>query len=176
MAIYNTGSDSANTAVRAFLTKIGEYYWGESFNTGSKKGKKIWNDILIEFNHSCAYCGSTNKLQMEHLIMFNKTECGLHHPGNIVPVCSKCNQSRGRKNGNYVSWEKHLKNIVLENEYVIRKEKIEKHICKYKYPILTKKDMNAIKVIANNLYDNIKNELDKSLKLYKEITEAFIKY
>lgn len=41
MAVYNTSSDSANTAVRAFLTKVGEYYWGKSFNTGSGKSKKI---------------------------------------------------------------------------------------------------------------------------------------
>ena len=37
MAIYNTGSDSANTMVRAFLTKIGESYLNHSFNTGSEK-------------------------------------------------------------------------------------------------------------------------------------------
>ena len=26
MTTYNTGADAANTAVRAFLTKVGEYY------------------------------------------------------------------------------------------------------------------------------------------------------
>ena len=44
MAIYNTGSDSANTMVRAFLTKIGESYLNHSFNTGSGKGKEIWRN------------------------------------------------------------------------------------------------------------------------------------
>ena len=34
MAIYNTGSDSANTMVRAFLTKIVESYLNHCFNTG----------------------------------------------------------------------------------------------------------------------------------------------
>ena len=37
MAIYNTASDYANTAIRAFLTKVGEYYL-DKFNTGSGKG------------------------------------------------------------------------------------------------------------------------------------------
>jgi len=40
MAKYNTGNDSANTAVRAFLTQVGEFYLGDrstkvKFNTGS---------------------------------------------------------------------------------------------------------------------------------------------
>jgi len=42
MAKYNTYSDAANTAVRAFLTQVGEHYLGEKFNTGSGSGKKTW--------------------------------------------------------------------------------------------------------------------------------------
>ena len=38
MTTYNTGSDSANTSVRAFLTKIGEFYLNRSFNTATGKG------------------------------------------------------------------------------------------------------------------------------------------
>lgn len=89
MSIYNTTFDSANTAVRAFLTKVGEYYLGRSFNTSSGQAKKDWLIIKNEvFNSKCAYCGQqTDALQMEHLIMFNKIEYGLHHPGNIVPCC-----------------------------------------------------------------------------------------
>ena len=45
MALYNTTLDAANTAVRAFLTRVGEYYLGHSFNTGSGKGKLIWDTI-----------------------------------------------------------------------------------------------------------------------------------
>ena len=52
MAIYNTGSDAANTMVRAFLTKIGESYLKHSFNTGSGKGKEIWREIKINLNLS----------------------------------------------------------------------------------------------------------------------------
>ncbi len=56
MAVYNSSSDSANTAVRAFLTKVGEYYLGHSFNTGSGKGKALWLSIRDEdFNGSCGY-------------------------------------------------------------------------------------------------------------------------
>lgn len=42
IVVYNSSSDSANTAVRAFLTKVSEHYLGHSFSTGSGKGKSIW--------------------------------------------------------------------------------------------------------------------------------------
>ena len=94
MAIYNTGSDAANTMVRAFLTKIGESYLNHSFNTGSGKGKEIWREIKNKFESKCAFCGKEfNELTIEHLIMFNRKECGLHHSGNVVPSCKSCNKN-----------------------------------------------------------------------------------
>lgn len=39
MAQYNTPFDSANTAVRSFLTKIGELYLGRNFNIGIGRAK-----------------------------------------------------------------------------------------------------------------------------------------
>ena len=37
--------------------------------------------------NKCAFCGEKfSELSIEHLIMFNGTECGLSHPGNIVPL------------------------------------------------------------------------------------------
>lgn len=117
MSIYNTSADAANTAVRAFLTKIGEHYWKNNFNTGSGKGKKDWQRIKESvFNNECAYCGtSSGKLQMEHLIMFNRTEFGLHHPGNIVPVCAKCNSRSKKEDKSYNTWEDHLSHICETN-------------------------------------------------------------
>ena len=45
MAIHNTSYDAANTAVRAFLTKVGAKYLGRSFNTGSGSGESMWIKI-----------------------------------------------------------------------------------------------------------------------------------
>ena len=45
MATYSTASDAGNTAVRAFLRKVGEVYLGRSFNTESGKGKADWERI-----------------------------------------------------------------------------------------------------------------------------------
>ena len=54
MAIYNTGSDAANTMVRAFLTKVGGSYLNHSINTGSGKSKEIWQGIKNKFESKCA--------------------------------------------------------------------------------------------------------------------------
>ena len=176
MAIYNTPSDSANTGVRAFLTKVGELYLERSFNTGSGQGKKDWIRIKESvFGNRCAYCGATGvPLSMEHLVMFNRDQCGLHHPGNIVPACSGCNSSRNRD----TTWEQHLK-IVCNNRnesdyYTERKNKITTHIRFENFPKLNKYQLDAIKVIAESLYNNIKIEGSKSLELYLDIQKKFV--
>ncbi|TXG88735.1 MAG: HNH endonuclease [Rhodocyclaceae bacterium] len=178
MAVYNTPSDAANTAVRAFLTSVGEHYLGRSFNTGSGKGKAIWEQIRADFNDGCAYCAKQDKLQVEHLVMFNRSEYGLHHPGNIVPVCKKCNERQKDDHKNYVSWEAQLANQCggsSSNLYIDRRAKILAHIEKYKYPKLTDQERHAIRVIAESLYENIKSESEKSLSMYRKLDEAFVK-
>jgi hypothetical protein len=182
MAVYNTWADAANTAVRAFLTKIGEYYLKRSFNTISGKGQQDWIKIRDTiFSGKCAYCDkSDSKLQMEHLVMFNKDGCGLHHPGNIVPICSNCNR-RSKHENNYADWEKHL-SVVCERDNQIEKfherwTKIRAHITngEFKYPTLSLEESKAIGIIANNLYTSVKAEFDQAVKLFEELDNAFTK-
>lgn len=185
MSIYNTASDAANTAVRAFLTKIGEHYFGKSFNTGSGKSKEVWIEIRDEiFDGRCAYCGkekSEAKLQMDHLIMFNRREYGLHHPGNIVPACTKCNKRTRNDSKEYHTWEEHLSAICESNEeggkFLERWKRIRSHVNdrKYAYPDLTSEEMKALRIITNNLYESIKREFEEALKLYKELDKEFSK-
>jgi hypothetical protein len=176
MAIYNTNSDSANTAVRAFLTKVGEEYLGRRFNTGSGKGKQDWENIKDKFNDSCAYCGSNNsRLTMEHLIPFNRTNCGLHHPGNLVPSCTNCNR-RKVKNGEQETWTEHLESKAKDlKDFGIKKTKIEEHISDENYPKLDDREINALKAISNSLYESIKNQVNQQLLLYKEIDRTLVK-
>lgn len=182
MAIHNTSYDAANTAVRAFLTEIGSKYWGRTFNTGSGSGKSIWLTIKNTiFKGECCYCGSrSDKLQIEHLIMFNREEYGLHHPGNVVPVCSNCNKRGRDKDGKHIGWEEHLKNVCVQNNdlqnFKLRRNRILKHISEgeFTYPSLSKNEKHAIRVIAESIYQSITGEIDKSLKLYGKITEAFV--
>ena len=177
MAVYNTPSDAANTAVRAFLTSVGEFYYGASFNTGSGKGRQVWLKIQEEFNNSCAYCGADGKLQIEHLVMFNRTEYGLHHPGNIVPVCRNCNEREKDENKQYVSWDTQLQRKSASHDPTVvtaRRQRIEAHIVRYQYPNLTDPERKTIAVIAESLYANIKSESERSLALYKKLDDAFV--
>jgi len=184
MAIYNTSYDAANTAVRAFLTKVGAKYWGKTFNTGTGTGKKAWLEIKEKtFKGKCCYCGkSTPTLQIEHLVMFNREEYGLHHPGNVAPVCSMCNRRSKDKNGNHLSWEQHLKEVCTKHneidKYEYRRSIILNHITsgKYAYPKLTENEKHSIRVIAESLYHNIKTETENSLLLYGKLADAFVKY
>lgn len=180
MAVYNTASDSANTAVRAFLTKVGEHYLGHSFNTGSGKGKNLWLSIRDDdFNNCCAYCGEKQeKLQIEHVLMFNRTEFGLHHPGNIIPCCKECNKRERLEDKTYCNWQQHLIKVCESrgelSQAEARKQKILNNFKKHKYPELNTNEEHAIRVIASSLYENIKTESEKSLDLYKQLDEAFV--
>lgn len=181
MAIYNTSADSANTAVRAFLTKVGEHYLRASFNTSSGKGKKLWLEIKnTHFKSCCAYCGESNHtLQIEHVLMFNRSEYGLHHPGNTVPCCKSCNRRTRGEGNTYMNWEQHLLHICKQKQEVhlfeARKQKIQDNFERFNYPKLNDNERHAIRVIANSLYDNIKAESEKSLNMYMQLDEAFVK-
>ncbi len=182
MAIHNTSYDAANTAVRAFLTKVGSTYCGKTFNTGSGSGKEIWNKIKnVVFHGKCCYCGkASDKLQIEHLIMFNREEYGLHHPGNVVPVCSDCNKRGKDEEGKHLSWEAHLKAVSERNggmdSFEERKQRILDHVEKgeFAYPKLSDNEKHSIRVIAESLYNNITTETENSLSLYGKITKAFV--
>jgi hypothetical protein len=177
MAVYNTPSDAANTAVRAFLTAVGELYLKKSFNTASGPGKKLWDQIRKEFEESCAYCGTPGAVQIEHIVMFNRTEFGLHHPGNVIPVCKNCNKRKKSDSGRPLSWQDHLK-VICGNDsktFKARQTKIAAHIVSYEYPQLTDHERHAIRVIAESLYENIKSESNKSLAMYEKLDSAFVK-
>jgi hypothetical protein len=178
MAIYNTPSDAANTAVRSFLTSVGEHYLGCTFNTGTGNGKATWVQICSEFNSVCAYCEQPGQLQIEHLLMFNRTEYGLHHPGNLVPVCKTCNKRCRNKAKGYVSWQEHLTQICAGQSPGTaerRKARILEHMSRYKYPELNEQEKHAIRVIAEALYDNIKSESEKALTMYRKLDKAFVR-
>jgi 5-methylcytosine-specific restriction endonuclease McrA len=47
---------------------------------------------FAQFDNSCAYCGSTNHLIVEHFIP--RAKGGPHVLGNILPSCQRCNVSK----------------------------------------------------------------------------------
>lgn len=182
MAIHNTVYDAANTAVRAFLTKVGAKYWGQTFNTGVGKSKTVWEEIKTQvFNGQCCYCGKKqDKLQLEHLVMFNREEYGLHHPGNVAPVCLSCNKRAKDENGKHLSWEQHLVQVCERfsetDQCKARRQRIFLHINdgEYAYPKLSANEKHSIRVIAETLYHSITAETENALALYGKITDAFV--
>ena len=111
------------------------------------------------------------------MIIFNRKECGLHHPGNIVPSWKSCNKrTRDKESKEYVGWVKHLETKCdSSEEFKIRKEKIISHINSENYPKLTVDEKNALKAVAESLYERISNELPKSIDLFKKIDATLVK-
>lgn len=52
-----------------------------------------WNATKLHFNNKCAYCGEDKKLTIEHFVPVSKL--GELSVENILPVCSRCNSSKG---------------------------------------------------------------------------------
>ena len=52
-----------------------------------------WSSILQKFNYSCAYCGATGALTMDHVLAIHNGGTNTVH--NIVPACKRCNSSKG---------------------------------------------------------------------------------
>jgi hypothetical protein len=110
--------------------------------------------------------------------MFNRTEFGLHHPGNIIPCCKDCNKRSRLEDKSYGNWEQHLIKVCIKrgdgDKVESRRNKILLNFQKHNYPELNVNEQHAIRVIAHSLYENIKSESDKSLDLYKQLDKAFV--
>jgi len=111
--------------------------------------------------------------------MFNRTEFGLHHPGNIIPTCKACNKRYKKPDNTYFTWEEQLEKICQikgqQGKIPERKGKILLHIKTEQYPNLSIEEQSAIRVIAESLYKNVQLESDKSLELYRQIHKAFVR-
>ncbi|MCK5678197.1 MAG: HNH endonuclease [Flavobacteriaceae bacterium] len=84
----NAIGNAQNLLVRNILSNLGD----ETFD------EKDWNNTKEFFDNGCAYCGSKEKLIMEHAVPINKTMLGEHKLGNIIPSCNSCNKKKASKN------------------------------------------------------------------------------
>ena len=77
--------------------------------SGSMSVGSIYDDEKIKYKYpkSCCYCGSIERLNMDHLIPRNRG--GLDHADNIVWACTSCNSSK--RDQDVLSWLK-KKNVV----------------------------------------------------------------
>lgn len=54
-----------------------------------------WKSLLNRAAGRCTYCGERRPLTMEHVVPLSRG--GSHSIGNVTPVCSGCNSSKGGK-------------------------------------------------------------------------------
>lgn len=54
-----------------------------------------WEEVLAVFEYECAYCGSPDKLEQEHVVPLVRG--GSHTIANIVPACDHCNSVKGAR-------------------------------------------------------------------------------
>ena len=57
--------------------------------------KEEWLKTLEHFNGACAYCGSMENLQQDHVLTVSRG--GHYEFGNIVPACRRCNANKHTK-------------------------------------------------------------------------------
>jgi 5-methylcytosine-specific restriction endonuclease McrA len=56
-----------------------------------------WRECLDYWEHSCAYCGSTKHIEMDHFVPVTSPKCLGTVANNIIPACKSCNSSKQNK-------------------------------------------------------------------------------
>lgn len=57
--------------------------------------QRDWDRLMRRYGHSCAYCGSKDRVTMEHVVPVSRG--GRHGIGNVLPACWPCNHSKNNK-------------------------------------------------------------------------------
>ena len=112
-----------------------------------------WSAVLDFFNHECAYCGSEEGLEQEHIIPVN--DGGEYKIGNIVPACRSCNASKGSKSMD--SW--YSKSSVFDP---VRLQKINEYRCKTNVNHLRKANVSQAE-------EDKEEDIDKDKEIYISI-------
>jgi 5-methylcytosine-specific restriction endonuclease McrA len=60
---------------------------------------KDWNEILEKYGHKCLKCGSTDRIQPDHVIPLARG--GRNDKSNIQPLCKRCNVRKHAKIEDY---------------------------------------------------------------------------
>ena len=175
-------SDASNMAVRFLLRKAGAVHLDSMYDHTSSWGKEAWEDIVSNvFSGRCAYCGRVGQqLQVEHLHMINRTQLGIHHPGNTVPSCKGCNKRTRLAGNQFADWEKHLESICAErnetDKFEERRIRIANHMQEgdYKLPWTSDSAQNAVRMITDELYNDISEECRKALRRYERLLRTFV--
>ncbi|AEF85623.1 hypothetical protein TREPR_1890 [Treponema primitia ZAS-2] len=155
MAKRTNPSDVANAFIRCLLSNISENYGGFSDEDEEKTKTK--------FENKCIYSGKDlvdGNYSWDHLIPINKTKCGLHLFGNVVPVLKEYNSKKSGKS--YIEFiNKHDLFQDLEPD---EKVKLIKKIEDFQF----KSGYSAKVEVIGNLQEMCKEEYNKITELCNE--------
>lgn len=56
---------------------------------------KEWTDRLLQYNGCCAFCGSSESIEVDHIIPLSRG--GKHCIENVQPLCRSCNAKKSDK-------------------------------------------------------------------------------
>lgn len=54
---------------------------------------EAWKKKLSILGHMCQHCGTTERIEMDHIIPLSKG--GTNHIDNLQPLCRSCNSKKG---------------------------------------------------------------------------------
>ena len=104
---------------------------GVEYQRGELLGYEVRQYLLEKFNHTCVYCGATDKpFNLDHF--HPKSKGGSNKVSNLVLSCVDCNQTKGNK---------------LPAEFLSKK--LSEHSSAYRLHILTKIDKQRRKPLAD---------------------------
>ncbi len=70
--------------------------------------RAVWEEVCRRYADTCIYCGSTEKITIEHLTPVSRG--GTNKATNLAPACLSCNSSKRNKTyDEYVEWRKFIK-------------------------------------------------------------------
>lgn len=75
--------------------KIRELKYIRRNKNAGKLDLQAWNDKLEILDYKCQYCGTRERITIDHIIPLTKG--GTNHIDNLQPLCHSCNSSKGNK-------------------------------------------------------------------------------
>lgn len=76
------------------LPFVGRVYWRQSVNR-PWLGPDLRRAVLERDEGHCRQCGSTNKLEIDHVVAFSRG--GTHDIDNLQLLCKPCNRKKGAR-------------------------------------------------------------------------------
>lgn len=122
-----------------------------------------WKSVLEEFDYSCAYCGSKEGLEQDHLIPFS--DGGTTTIDNIVPACRRCNASK--QNKDVIEWYKN-QDFYDEEKCKHLRKRLRKHFGKSNV-----NEADKIREDKNRLEEDKKRKRDASADEAGKMIEEF---